>query len=76
MNDSTIFQPQTTKVGDQFLNIFFDSDCGDMVIGKSVVDVLMQSGHTALLASGPITYSGVGDKNSSVYARAYSVRLP
>ena len=52
-----------TEVEDQFLNLFFDSGCGDMVIRKSAVDMLMESGQAELWASGPITYSGVGDKS-------------
>ena len=37
-----------------------------MAVLDMVIDGLMQSGRAALLASGPITYPGVGDKKSVV----------
>ena len=46
-----------------------------MVIRKSAVD-MMQSGRTELLASGPITYSGIGDNKSVCTHGVYSVQLP
>ena len=49
------------KVEDKSCNLFFDSECGDMVI-RSPVGSLQSLGKAKQEIPGPITLSGVGDQ--------------
>ena len=74
--DNAIFQLQTINVEGTHFNLFFDSQCGDVIIKKSAVDCLMRLGGAKLEVPGPITLPGVGDTKSICEHGAYSVRLP
>ena len=76
MHDSAIFMLQTIDVEGKHLNVFYDTGCGDVVIKKSAIDVLLTLGRAKLEIPGPITLSGVGDHKSVCEYGIYSIRLP
>ncbi len=46
------------------LNLFFDSQCSDLVCRKSAIDALAGEGLISNVVAGPITISGVGDNRT------------
>ena len=76
VTDSAIFMLQTIELGGQKINLFFDTGCGDLVIKKSAVDILLGLGKAKLEVPGPIVLSGVGNQKSVSDHGIYSISLP
>ena len=62
--DCAIFMLQTIEIGGKRINLFFDNGCGNMVIKKSAVDVLMGLGRANLEFPGTLHHTGVGGLES------------
>ena len=77
IKDNAGFQLQTIGVDSQnALNLFFDGGCGDLVIKKTAVDILLSIGRAILEVPGPLMLKGVGDKITVSEHGAYSICLP
>ena len=76
VRESAIFMFQTIVIEGHKFNLFFDNGCGDMVIKKSALDILLGLNRATLEKPGPIPLSGVGDLVSWCQHGKYSVRLP
>ena len=74
--EMAMYMLQTVKVGDQYLNLFYDSGCGDMVCRKGAVDKLIVQDRAKNIVSGPIVISGVGDKKSICEHGRYHLTIP
>ena len=54
-----IYMLQTTKVGNDKLNVFFDSGCGDMVCSKRAIDLLSNQKRAKKICKDYVISSGV-----------------
>ena len=73
---SAIFMLQTISVEGISIRIFFDLGAGDLVVKKSIMDILVELGRARQEVPGPISISGVGDQESVTQHGIYSVCLP
>ena len=75
--DSALFNLQTVFIScNVTVKMFFDNGCGDMIVKKAVVEVLLSMGRARLIRPGPIDLAGVGDHKSICYDGVYSICLP
>ena len=75
--DCALFNLQTVVVScNVTIKMFFDNGCGDMVIKKAAVEVLVSMGRAKLIRPGPIDLKGVGDQTSTCFDGVYSISLP
>ena len=58
------------------MSIFYDSECGDLVVTKESVDELKSKGHRKQEFSRPIILNGVGNQESICEHGVYSITLP
>ena len=71
-----IFMLQTIEINGHTFNIFYDSGCGDLVVKKSAIDILLSMGRAKHEIPGPITLTGVGDQKVVCKDGVYSLKLP
>ena len=76
VKDNAGFQLQTISVEGHSLNLFFDDGCGDIVIKKTALDILLRLGRAILEFPGPLKLKGVGDHLTISEHGAYSICLP
>ena len=75
-SDVAIYKLQTIRVGNQDLNIFYDSGCQDMVCRKEAVDYLQNMERAKRVVDGPLMLSGVGDQKSICKHGKYDIKIP
>ena len=71
-----IFMLQTIEINGHTFNIFYDSGCGDLVVKKSAIDILLSMSRAKHEIPGPITLTGVGDQKVVCKNGVYSLKLP
>ena len=67
---------QTIEINGHTFNISDDSGCGDLVVKKSAIDILLSMGRVKHEIPGPITLTGVGDQKVVWKDGVYSLKLP
>ena len=76
VTNSAIFQLQTIEVEGVSFNVMFDTGCGSMIVKKSAAEKLLRLERAKKILSGPLEFSGVGDKQSVCEDGLYSICLP
>ena len=74
--EMAIYMLQTIKVGDDKLNIFFDSGCYDMVCSKRAVDLLSKQQRAKNVSKENVILSGVGDQKSVCEYGRFQITVP
>ena len=58
------------------LNLFYDGGCGDAIISKEAVDMLISLGRATLHLPGPLYLEGVNNQTSISEYGVYEITLP
>ena len=74
--EGSIFAFQTISISGLLGNIFYDNGCGDLVVSKKFVDLLMQIGRAELVIPGEMVLRGVNDQTSVAKHGVYKIKLP
>ena len=75
VNDTGKFLLQTIVISGHRFNIFFDNGCGDLVVKKRAVDILLTLGRAFCEISETLEITGVGDQKAEALG-VYSICLP
>ena len=75
VEDSGKFLLQTIVVNGHRLNLFYDNGCGDLVVKKEAVDILLSVGRAHCEIAETLEITGVGDKKAEALG-IYSLCLP
>ena len=75
VTDTGKFLLQTIQIQNVRLNIFFDNGCGDLVVKKRALDLLLGLGRAFCEISDTLTIVGVGDQKAEALG-VYSICLP
>ena len=76
VTESSVYILQTINIYNKWLNLFFDTGCGDLVCKKEALSELPNLGMASLIVQGPITLGAVGDVRTVSPHRVYEVDIP